>query len=77
MEVFYYKNPFDNINSYLEDNISYLDSLLKDARFHKYVNESEISPDLMNNFLGKIKEFNKQFLADTNKKIEEPHKKSG
>jgi carbamoyltransferase len=77
MDVFYFKNVLENINSYLENNISDLDSLLKDARFHKYVNESEISPDVINNFLGKIKEFRKQFLADSDKKIEEPHKKSG
>jgi hypothetical protein len=76
MEVFYFKNVFDSINSYLEEDISYLDSLLKDARFHKYTNETEISIDLVNNFLGKIKEFSKQFLTDTDKKIEEPHKKS-
>jgi hypothetical protein len=77
MEVFYYQNVFDNINSYLENDISSLDSLLKDTRFHKYVNKSEISLDLINNFLGKIKEFSKQFHADIDKKIEEPHKKLG
>ena len=75
MEVFYFKNVFDDINYYLEEDVSYLDSLLKDTRFHKYTNKNEISLDLLNNFLGKIKEFNKQFLADTDKKIKEPHKK--
>lgn len=65
MEIFYYKNVFDNINFYLKDDVSSLDRLLKDARFHKYTNESEISLDLINNFLGKIKKISKQFLADT------------
>ena len=64
MDVFLYTNTLDDMDSYLKNDISNLDSCLKDARINRYVRDGKISLDFGHNLRGKIEKFRKEIIED-------------